>query len=142
MSDPRENVDFEGLKVHRATYKIDGTTIVYDATKVGGSEQVGLMATLAAAKTAGLVGDGEAILGKIVSVSNGYCVIEEGYTTAPAGEGATLTLGAKVVGDLGPSSAEGYIRAVDSAVAAELAVGRGQIIDASDTTAVIIKLEG
>ena len=51
-----------------------------------------------------------------------------------------LTRGKKIVGDLGPASAEGYIREVNTAVAAELGVMDGKIIDPSDATAVVVRL--
>ena len=50
-----------------------------------------------------------------------------------------LPPGTKIVGDL-LVAAEGYIRSVASATVAEVAVARGQITDASTTTAVEVIL--
>jgi hypothetical protein len=62
-----------------------------------------------------------------------------GYVQLPAGTGALLTLGLGIVGDL-DTAAPGYIRGVASATAAELAVARGRIIDATDTANVWVLL--
>ena len=50
--------------------------------------------------------------------------------------GATLTPGSRIVGDLGPSNAKGYARSVAAATLAEVAVARGEILDATDADAV------
>lgn len=149
MTDPRLDVSFEGIGAEHASYKIDNSTITYDATKDGGSDQVGLAVNLSAGKTVQLVGDGEVVLGKLVKVEpDGVANVQTGgYVTLPGGEGATLTPGKKIVGDLGPSSAEGYIREVTDASGTptqaevnEIARSRGIIVDASDTTAVVVRL--
>jgi len=81
------------------------------------------------------------VLGKLIKVeSDGFCVVQtEGYMTLPGGTSATLTAGSKIVGDL-LVSAEGYIRVVATGTAAELGVARGIIVDATTTTAVLVKL--
>lgn len=141
MSDARENVIFDGIGYRAVTLEHDDT-IVYDATVAGGSEQVGLAVTLESAKTVSLAGDGEQIEGKLIKVEpGGVCVVQNaGYMKLPGGDGATLTVGAKIVGDLGPDSAEGYVRAVATATAAELGVARGRIVDATDTDEVVVEL--
>lgn len=142
MSDPRLDVKYDDIKAEFVTFKIDNSTITYSATQVNGSAQVGLAVTLSGAETVELAGDGEDVVGKLISVdADGYCVVQTGgFMTFPGGSGATLTLGNKIVGDLGAASAEGYVRAVNTAVAAELGVARGMIIDASVTTAVVVRL--
>lgn len=142
MANPRATLDFEGIGAQYETYKIDNSTITYDVDETGGSAQVGLAVTMSAANTVQLVGDGEAVIGKLISVDkDGFCSVQTGgYMTLPGGSGATLTLGKKIVGDLGAASAEGYVREVATATAAELGVARGFIVDASDTTAVVVKL--
>jgi hypothetical protein len=97
---------------------------------------------LSAAATVELVGDGEPVEGKLIEVtSDNFCVVQVGgYMTLPGGSSASLTLGKKIVGDLGASSAEGYIREVNTATAAELGLCRGRIIDAGTTTAVVVAL--
>ena len=124
-----------------ASFKIDNSTITYSATSNGGSAQVGLAVALSAADTIELVGDGEEVIGKLISVeSDNIAVVQiAGGMTLAAGTAASLTLGKKIVGDL-LVSAEGYIREVNTAQAAELGVARGMILDAGTTTAVEVYL--
>lgn len=141
MADPRNTVDFVGIDYSAQTFIIDNSTITYSATATNGSSQVGLAVALSAANTIELAGDGEEILGKLISVdSDNKAVVQTGgYMELPAGTGASLTVGKKIVGDL-LVSAEGYIREVATGTAAELGVARGMIIDAGTTTAVVVKL--
>lgn len=133
MADPREDVAFDSIDYRAVTYKHDDT-IVYDATKAGGSAQVGLAVTLESNKTVSLVGDGESVEGRLVKVEpGGICVVQNrGYMKLPRGSSASLTPGKKIVGDL-LTAAEGYIREVATATAAELGVARGRVIDSSET---------
>ena len=142
MADPRAAVAYDGLDAEYATYKIDDSTITYSATANNGSAVVGRAVTMSAANTVALAADGEAIIGKLISVeSDKVCRVQyEGYMTLPAGTGASLTLGKKIVGCL-LSSAKGYIREVATGTAAELGVARGYIVDAGTTTAVVVNLE-
>lgn len=144
MADPRLAVDYSEIGAENVTYKIDDSTITYDVTKDGGSDQVGLAVTLVAATadTIELVGDGEMVLGRLVQVEahNVATVQVAGYMQLPGGDGATLTRGKAIVGDLGADSAEGYIREVNTAQAAELGVCRGFINEPSTTTAVWVRL--
>ncbi len=143
MADPRNATSFLGIGYEAETFEIDNSTITYSATAANGSAQAGLAVTYSDAKTVQLVGDGERVVGKLIKVeSDGKAVVQTGgHMTLPGGSGATLTQGASIVGDLGAESAEGYIRAVASAQAAELAVARGQIVDPDTATAVIVRLE-
>lgn len=143
MADPRAANSFEiGPKPGETATFVHDNTIVYDATKTGGSTQVGLAVSVESDNVVTLVGDGENVLGKLLSVdSDGFCVVQtDGWMTLPGGSGATLTAGEKIVGDLGAAAAEGYVRAVATGTAAELGHARGMIVDASTTTAVIVKL--
>jgi len=144
MADPRDSVNFDGIKPVNVTYKIDNSTITYSATEDNGSAQVGLVATLVAAtaKTVELIGDGEGIEGLITQVfEDNYCSLQVGgYMQLPGGSGATLTRSKALVGDLGAASAEGYVREVNTAQAAELGVMRGRIIDPTTTTAIDVVL--
>lgn len=139
MADPRAANSFElGPYPHQvATFPYDAT-IVYDATKEGGSDQVGLAVSIESDNLVTLVGDGENVLGKLLKVeADGFCSVQHsGFMTLPGGDGATLTAGLKIVGDLGAANAEGYIRAVNT----EDTVSRGMILDASTTTAVDVLL--
>jgi hypothetical protein len=142
MANPRNIVSFTDIDPLTVTYKIDGSTITYSATTTNGSAQVGLAVTLSTDDTVGLVGDGEAVEGKLIKVEadNKATVQVGGYMTLPAGNGASLTLGKKIVGALNASSAEGYIREVATGTAAELGVCRGRIINNDTTTAVVVHL--
>lgn len=142
MADPREATSLVGVGYIAYTYPHDNT-IVYDATKAGGSAQVGLAVTLEANNAVSLVGDGEQVEGKLVKVEpGGFCVVQTGgVVELPGGNGATLTAGAKIVGALNASSAEGYIKAAASGTAAHHVVSRGTIIDSSTATAVVVRLE-
>lgn len=136
------NLSYEGVGAVRAPFEIDGVTITYDADVEGGSNKVGKLVSLTAAGLVETAGDGEEPLGKLILVeADGACLVQvRGFVTLPGGSGATLTPGKKIVGDLGPSSAEGYIREVATGTAAELGVARGMIIDASDTDNVVVYL--
>ena len=138
----RTNVSNIGVGGVYRTYKIDNSTITYSATVAGGSSQVGLAVTFSAADTVALAADGEAIVGKLILVeSDNKCnVMTEGTMTLPGGNGATLTLGATIVGALNASSAKGYIRSAASGTAAELVKARGRIENAGTTTAVVVTL--
>jgi hypothetical protein len=141
MADPRNAVSHEGNNAHYETYKADGVTITYDATKAGGSTAVGLAVTLSGDSTVALCADGDAIEGKVILVeSDGKVnVQDDGYMTLPGGVSATLTRGSKIVGALGASSAKGYIRTA-AASSAELLKADGEIIDSSDTANVVVDL--
>lgn len=150
MSDPRNTVRFDEIEVTRVTYKIDNSTITYDAAKAGGSAQsaayqtagTGLLAvTLSADDTVALAADGDAVEGFLESVeSDNKCVvITDGYVAGKGGTGATLTRGTTIVGAL-LSSAKGYIRSAASGTAAELIKARGRIINNGDTTKVMVDL--
>ena len=137
MADPREDTNHLGIGYNAETYGHDDT-IVYDATKVGGSAQVGLAVTLESSDVVSLVGDGEEVEGRLVKVEpGGVCVVQNaGTMELPGGSGATLTPGSKIVGDLGAASAEGYIQTATS----QHVVSRGVIVDAAVTTAVVVRL--
>lgn len=141
MTDPRLVVGFEGLHMQTLS-AIAGTGITYDATQAGGSAVVGRAVTFSDdAGEITLAADGEGVLGKLLAVeSDGVCLVQyHGFMTLPGGTGATLTRMNKIVGDL-LVAAEGYIRVVNTAVAAELGVARGLIADSATTTAVIVYL--
>lgn len=120
---------------------IDNVAITFDDTVAGGSSSVGLAVTYSAAGTISTVADGEFVLGKLIKVeSDNYATVQyRGAMTLPGGTGASLTLGKAIVGDL-LVAAEGYIREVNTAAAAELGVKRGLIHDAGTTTAVQVML--
>ena len=144
MANPRNTVAFDGIGAVYATFLIDNSTIVYDATKANGAAatMIGQAVSLSAAATVQLASDAEAIVGKLIKVEadNKATVQVRGFMTLPGGASATLTRGLKIVGALGAASAKGFIRIAASATAAEIVAGIGQIIDASTTTAVVVHI--
>lgn len=141
MADPRV-LDFTGIDNDDvATFKIDDSTITFDAAQVNGSAAVGKAVTLSSDKTVALAADGEAVIGKLLKVEPDKLASVQyaGYMTLPAGTGASLTLGKKIVGAV-LVAAKGYIRETNTATAAENGVSRGFIVDNDTTTAVLVKL--
>lgn len=138
MADPRNAVN--NIAKYRAQTFAYDNTIVYDATKAGGSAQVGLAVTQEGSETVSLVGDGEEVEGKLIKVEPDFCVVQvEGEMTLPGGTSATLTEGSKIVGDL-LVSAEGYIQSAAAGTAAHHVVSRGTIVNSAVTTAVVVRL--
>lgn len=142
MADPRLAVAYGEIGAVFATLKIDNSTITYSATSDGGSAEVGRAVNLSAADTVKLAADGEHVLGKLIHVeSDNTCTVQiAGAMTLPGGNGAGLTLGKKIVGAASAVPANGYIREVATATAAELGLCRGLILDAGTTTAVEVYL--
>jgi hypothetical protein len=146
LATPRNIVGYEetGLPDIQ-TFKIDNSTIVYDATKANGAAttMINKAVTLSADDTVALAADGEFVLGKLISVEgdNKCSVKVHGHVTLPGGNGASLTRGKKIVGALNASSEKGYIREVATGTAAELGRARGYIQNSGTTTAVGVQLD-
>ena len=149
MADPRAAVKFEEIGATYATFKIDNSTITYDATKGGGSASVGLAVALSADATVALTAADDTVLGKLIRVEsdNRATVQIGGAMTLAAGASVSVTAGKKIAGALGASSARGYIKEVANAGSSpsqtevnNILKGRGLILDASDTTAVAVWL--
>lgn len=142
MSDPRDAVRYDGIKQVRATYPIDASTITYEATVAGGSSHIGKAVTINTSEVVALCADAEHVAGRLEKVeADGYAVVTvKGYVKLPGGDGAVLTNGKSIVGDLGAAGAKGFIREVATAQAAELGVANGTIIDPSTATAVVVLL--
>lgn len=150
MTDPRNVISIEGVQPLVLPALADNSTITYDKTKANGSAQVGLAVRLVPGtdKTIELVGDGEAVWGKLLKVESDLtCSVQVGGgMTLPAGTGATLTIGAPIVGDTRTGPLEGYIRAAAAATTPtpgevdEARLSRGAIFDASDTDNVEVLL--
>jgi len=142
MANPRAITDYMGIGYRAITMVADGTTIVYDKAQNGGSASVGLAVQSVGNNQAGLTTDASEVVGRLERVEpDGMCVVQiHGGCELPAGNGATVTAGTKIVGALGASSAPGYIRNVAGATAAEGAVARHTILDATTSTAVKVML--
>lgn len=142
MPSGRNQVDYTDIGYRAITVKIDNSTIVFDSTKAGGAAatMIGKAVTWSAADTVALCADGDHVLGKLLQVTpDNFAVVQVGgFTTLPGGASATLTQGKKIVGALGAASAKGYIREVATGTAAELGKQNGSIVNAADTTAVVV----
>jgi hypothetical protein len=139
VADPRATVVLDDVGEYEVyTFLIDNSTITYSSSEVNGSASVGLAVKMSAAKTVALAGDGDAVIGKLIQVfADNTATVQVGdVLVLPGGNGASLTLGKKIVGALNASSAAGYIREVATGTAAELGKARGAILDAGTTTAV------
>lgn len=142
MSDPRASIAFDGQFHEELTFQIDASTITYLETADNGSASVGLAVTSTSAGdgTVKLTEDGEGVLGKLLKVaSDGYCTVQvSGVMRLPQGNGASITEMKRIVGALGAASAKGYVREVNTAVAAELGVARGLLLeDAADSAGLV-----
>lgn len=143
MANPRNTVKFDGIGRVAQTYNIDGTSITFDRDQPNGSAQAGLAVKMTGPRTVGLTTDGSDVVGLLEKVEsdNKASVQTGGYMPLPGGEGAALTLGNKIVGDLGPENAPGYIRAVATGTAAELGRARGMIVDGSVPAQTWVRME-
>lgn len=140
MADPRNITDFSEINVNYATIEYD-SSIVFDAGKPGGSVSAksNLAVSIKANRKVGLATDGEAIHGELVQVEKTVALVKTGgYLSLKAGDGATLTLGKKIVGALGVGAAPGYIRDANTATAAELGKANGEVFDKADLAAVLV----
>lgn len=99
------------------TFEGDGTTIKYDATRPNRSDAVGKAFKINASGKGELVGDGDAIEGKVLAVDNDHRFTAAyifGGLSLPLGSGATVARGDKIVGALGTGSAKGYVKAMST----------------------------
>jgi hypothetical protein len=146
MANPRNDVRFINIRQRRETFKAHAE-IVYNKTVRGNTASYGLAVTQVGAganKMVRLAGAGDLVAGRLEKLENdGNCVVQtHGNCELPAGTGATLTLGAKIIGALGAASARGYIDSVPvTQTAAAAQAARGRIIDATTTTAVVVDLD-
>lgn len=142
MADNRTVIDHSERLAQYAPGIVDNSTIVYDSTLIGGSAGVGKAVVLTAANTVALAADADHIYGVLTQVEwDGKCTIQvQGYVQLPGGTAALLTTGLAVVGALGAASAKGFVRGVAIATLADVAKGRGEIVDATTTTAVWVRL--
>lgn len=96
------------------TFQGDGDTIKYDATKPNRSDAVGKAFKINSDGKGELVGDGDEIEGKVISVDDDHKFTGAymfGGLRLPLGNGVTVKRGDKVVGALGASSAKGHVKA-------------------------------
>lgn len=138
----RTNVSNIGVGGVYRTYKIDDSTITYDATKTGGSASIGLAVTFSAADTVELVAAKGMVIGKLIKVEsdNKATVQTDGTMTLPGGDSVTLTLGTPICGALGAANAKGYIQTATKSDADMMQAARGRIENAGTATAVVVTL--
>lgn len=138
----RTNVSNIGTGGVYRTYKIDNSTITYDATKTGGSASIGLAVTFSAADTVALVAAKGMVIGKLIKVEadNKATVQTDGTMELPGGDSVTLTLGTPICGALGVSSAKGYIQTATKSDTDMMQAARGRIENAGTATAVVVTL--
>ena len=146
MASGRNEVDYTDIGFNAQTYKIDGVTIVYDRTKPNGisiAAGAGLGVMLSADDTVALTNDGAAVEGKLIKVeSDNFATVQiEGFSTLPKGDSGTnsVTRGRRIVGAT-RGGVRGFVRDVDTAVAAELGKMGGKVINVADADNVVVKL--
>ena len=96
------------------TFQGDGDTIKYDITKPNRSDAVGKAFKINADGKGELVGDGDEIDGKVISVDDDHkftAAYMFGGLALPLGTGATVARGDQIVGALGPGSEKGHVKA-------------------------------
>lgn len=146
MAAGREQVDYTDIRYDGLTYKVDGITLFYDRTQpngVGKAAGTGPAVMLTNDDTVGLTSDGACVEGEVLKIESDGCatVRRWGMAKLPKGDSApgTVTRGRKIVGaTLG--GARGYIRDVNPATLAEMAVARGEIINTADPANVVVDL--
>jgi hypothetical protein len=142
MADPRNVIDHREIDNLQVTMKHD-SSIVYSVEETNGSAQAGLAVKMTTTDdTVALTTDASGVFGKLIQVEKGgYCTVQiRGFAQFAAGDSATFTIGAGIVGALGASSAQGYIRGRAAATLAEVAVQRGRVTNDGTTTAVMVDL--
>lgn len=135
-------IGYENIEGNLITLWIDDDTITFDEREEGGSAAVGKAVGIVLSDTVELVADGDAIYGELVSVAgDGAAVVRKGGpVTLSAGTSHGISAGTRgIVGAL-LSGAKGYVRAANSAQAAEILAARGVCLNAADTTALKIDL--
>lgn len=98
----RTTKDYKGIGYDGTTHSIDGSTITFDQTQVGGSAQVGKLVKLKSgtASVVELVGAGDRIYGQLVDVKhNGICTVQtEGVAEVPMAASHGAAVGQRIVG--------------------------------------------
>lgn len=130
----RDAVAFSRIQAGDITFAHDGS-IVYASTEVNGSVSVGKAVKMVAAGQVGLATDGTDVVGELIQVeADGFCRVQNvGVVNLPSA--GTITVGTKIVGAVG-----GKIRSVVAATLADVAAGRGRVLDASDVDNVKVLL--
>ena len=144
MANPRMLTGpLDGVGYRAVTFKIDGSTITYDATQSLGSAVAGRAVGLVAGtqNTVELVDAGDTVLGRLDHVEpDGGCAVQiEGECKLPQGNAVDVVRGQPIMGALGASSARGYIGPVSADVAGATA-GKHTVLDDATSTAISVYL--
>jgi hypothetical protein len=136
----RKQVDYTDIRYDAITAQIDGITITFDPTKpngIGKAPGTGDAVTLSANDTVALTQEGSYVYGKLLKVEpDGFCTVQKwGMATLPSS--GTVTRGSKIVGAASGGN-RGYIRSVNTAVAAELGVAKGDVINVADAPGAVV----
>jgi hypothetical protein len=136
----RKQVAYDDIEYRALTMKIDAS-IIFNPLLADGSAQVGLAVMLVADDTVGLATDGSQVFGKVlyVTADNFANIQVDGMCTLPSGTAAAITRASAIVGALNGGAA-GYIRAVNTAVPAELGRAKGNIVANADPANVWVEL--
>lgn len=131
----RDAVGFSRIQARDITFAHDGS-IVYASTAANGSVSVGKAVKMVAAGQVGLATDGADVVGELLIVEDdGFCLVQNtGVANLPSA--GTITFGTKIVGAVG-----GKIRSVVASALADVAAGRGRVLDASDVDNVKVLLD-
>jgi hypothetical protein len=145
---------FGGEIIHEyKQFEIDGTDITFSETENNGSARAGVGLAVTVVSTGAdeeqieLAGDGDQIAGRLESVSKGKLAtvaVRGSRMKFKGGASATLTRGGGIVGDLGASSAKGYVRSpataatVTEAHVQEAGRTRGCIVDNDATDPIVM----
>jgi hypothetical protein len=145
MANPRRITGpLDGVGFRAVSFKIDGTTITFDATQVDGAAGAGLAVGLVAGTqdTVELVAAGQAITGRLDHVEgDGTCAVQiEGECKLPQGNAVDVVRNERIVGALGPSSARGYIGPAVGTSGTTALAGRHVVLDDAVSTAISVML--
>lgn len=140
ITGPRDGIGFRA-----ETFKVDGSTLVYDATQPLGIA-AGVVGRAVAMVTGQvdqvrLCGAGDPIVGRLDHIEpDGTAVVQtQGECKLPQGNAVTVVRGNKIVGALGPSSALGFIGPPGADVAGATAA-KHRVEDVAVSTAISVFL--
>ena len=144
MAQPRNSISHKDVNPKRQlSFYADGTTIVYDKTKVNGHRCSGWGAVkISADGIVSMAGDNDPVNGSLILVeADGACTVRtEGVFHFRAGNAAVFYRGYGVVGAVNASAETGYVKGVNPATAtvAQLAAAFGRVGETGDTSNIAV----
>lgn len=113
MANPRNTTDYKGVGYRGQTFKIDGDSITFDQSAVGGSEQAGQLVGLGGTANSTVVLSSATVdpWGVLMSVKHdGACTVQhQGGAEITLAAAQTPVVGSYIVG--GASEGLGYVAA-------------------------------